>query len=122
MSFPVACASASTSRALAVDPAILLLDEPFSALDAQTREVMQIELLRIWSETGKTAIFITHDIAEAVFLADTVAILSPGPASVLMDQVEVTLPYPRTARTKRDPAFFALVDRISACIGQSAPE
>jgi NitT/TauT family transport system ATP-binding protein len=106
------------ARALAVDPAILLLDEPFSALDAQTREVMQVELLRIWSETGKTAIFITHDIAEAVFLADTVAILSPGPASVLMDLIEVALARPRTARTKRDPAFFALVDRISACIGQ----
>jgi NitT/TauT family transport system ATP-binding protein len=106
------------ARALAVDPAILLLDEPFSALDAQTREVMQLELLRIWRETGKTAIFITHDIAEAVFLADAVAILSPGPASVLMDLVEVALPRPRTAATKRDPAFFALVDRISALIGR----
>ena len=109
------------ARALAVDPAILLLDEPFSALDAQTRETLQLELLRIWGETGKTAIFITHDIAEAVFLADRVAILSPGPASALLDEVEVALPRPRTAHTRRDPAFFALVDRVSACIGRIDP-
>jgi NitT/TauT family transport system ATP-binding protein len=107
------------ARALAVDPAILLLDEPFSALDAQTRETMQNELLRIWDETHKTAIFITHDIAEAVFLADTVAVLSSGPASTLLDEIAVGLPRPRTALTRRDPAFFALVDRVSARIGRS---
>jgi len=104
------------ARALAVDPKILLLDEPFSALDAQTREVMQYELLRIWDETRKTAVFVTHEIAEAVFLADRVAVLSKGPESVLVDMVEVPLPRPRTQQTKRTPLFFALVDRIWAQI------
>lgn len=100
------------ARALAVDPKILLLDEPFSALDAQTREMMQFELLRIWEETRKTAVFITHEIGEAVFLADRVAVLSKGPGSVLIETVEVDLPRPRTQQTKRMPRFFDLVDHI----------
>ncbi|HUZ74154.1 MAG TPA: ABC transporter ATP-binding protein [Stellaceae bacterium] len=104
------------ARALAVDPKILLLDEPFSALDAQTREVMQYELLRIWDETRKTAVFVTHEIGEAVFLADRVAVLSKGPESVIVETVEVPLPRPRTAQTKRAPLFFELVDRIWARI------
>jgi NitT/TauT family transport system ATP-binding protein len=104
------------ARALAVNPQILLLDEPFSALDAQTREGMQYELLRIWEETRKTAIFITHDIAEAVFLADQVAIMSAGPGSELLDVVEVALSRPRTRQSKRDPIFFDAVDRVSAQI------
>jgi NitT/TauT family transport system ATP-binding protein len=104
------------ARALAVDPEILLLDEPFSALDAQTRESMQFELLRLWRETSKTAIFVTHDIGEAVFLADRVAVLSAGPGSVLADLVDVRLPRPRTTRTKREPRFFELVDRVAALI------
>ena len=102
------------ARALAVDPQILLLDEPFSALDAQTREVMQFELLRIWDETRKTAIFITHDIGEAVFLGDQVAIMSAGPGSVLLDVVEVPLPRPRNAQSRRDPVFFEIVDQVAA--------
>ena len=110
------------ARALAVDPKILLLDEPFSALDAQTREVMQCELLRIWDETRKTAVFVTHEIGEAVFLADRVAVLSKGPASVLIETVEVTLPRPRTQQTKRAPLFFDLVDHIWALISGSGRE
>jgi NitT/TauT family transport system ATP-binding protein len=108
------------ARALAVDPKILLLDEPFSALDAQTREGMQYELLRIWGETGKTALFVTHEIGEAVFLADRVAVLSKGPGSVLLDVIDVALPRPRTAETKRAPLFFALVDRIWTLIAGGA--
>jgi NitT/TauT family transport system ATP-binding protein len=100
------------ARALAVDPKIMLLDEPFSALDAQTRETMQYELLRIWEETRKTALFITHEISEAVFLADRVAILSKGPGSVITEMVDVPLPRPRTHLTKREPVFFELVDHI----------
>jgi NitT/TauT family transport system ATP-binding protein len=100
------------ARALAVDPKIMLLDEPFSALDAQTRETMQYELLRIWEETRKTALFITHEISEAVFLADRVAILSKGPASVVTEMVDVPLARPRTHLTKREPLFFELVDHI----------
>jgi NitT/TauT family transport system ATP-binding protein len=100
------------ARALVVNPKIMLLDEPFSALDAQTRETMQYELLRIWDETRKTALFITHEISEAVFLADRVVVLSRGPGSVVSEIVDVPLPRPRTNLTKRDPLFFELVDRI----------
>jgi NitT/TauT family transport system ATP-binding protein len=106
------------ARALAVDPKILLLDEPFSALDAQTREGMQYELLRIWGETRNTALFVTHEISEAVFLADRVAVLSKGPESVLKELVEVPLQRPRTNQTKRLPEFFELVDHIWALIAE----
>ncbi len=100
------------ARALAVNPEILLLDEPFSALDAQTREDMQYELLRIWSETRKTAVFITHEISEAVFLGDQVAILSAGPGSVVLETIDITLSRPRSEQTKRDPLFFEFIDRV----------
>jgi NitT/TauT family transport system ATP-binding protein len=107
------------ARALALDPKLILLDEPFSALDSQTRENMQYELLRIWQETGKTVLFITHDIGEAVFLADQVAVLSAGPGSILMDTVSIPLARPRADATKRAPQFFALVDKISSMIAVS---
>jgi NitT/TauT family transport system ATP-binding protein len=103
------------ARALATDPELLLLDEPFAALDAQTREVMQEELTRIWQADGvsggKTAIFITHDVPEAVFLADRVIVLSSGPAH-LVEAVTVDLPRPRNAAVKRSPDFLALTDFI----------
>ncbi|MBV9132428.1 MAG: ATP-binding cassette domain-containing protein, partial [Chloroflexi bacterium] len=82
------------ARALATDPDMLLLDEPFAALDAQTREFMQRELLRIWGETRKTALFITHDIKEAVYLADRVMVFSKRPGRV-KSCVEIHLPRPR---------------------------
>jgi NitT/TauT family transport system ATP-binding protein len=83
------------ARALANDPKILLMDEPFAALDAQTRSMMQAELVRIWSETRKTVIFVTHDIGEAVMLADRIGIMAAGPASHLKEIVDVKVGRPR---------------------------
>jgi NitT/TauT family transport system ATP-binding protein len=99
------------ARALATDPEVLLLDEPFAALDAQTREFMQRELLRIWGETRKTALFITHDIKEAVYLADRVMIFSRRPGRV-KDSVEIDLSRPRELSIKRDPNFLSYEDQI----------
>ncbi len=95
------------ARALAVDPEVLLLDEPFAALDSQTREMMQGELLRIWSETRKTAVFITHDIVEAVYLADRVIVMSARPGRI-KEVVKIDLPRPRDLRIKRDAQFLAI--------------
>jgi NitT/TauT family transport system ATP-binding protein len=100
------------ARALAIDPDILLLDEPFSALDSQTREVMGGELLSIWEATAKTALLITHQIDEAVFLSDSVVVLSSGPRSVVKHIVPITLERPRTPDMRRSPEFLAIVDYI----------
>jgi NitT/TauT family transport system ATP-binding protein len=100
------------ARALAIDPDILLLDEPFSALDSQTREMMGGELLRIWEATAKTAVLITHQIDEAVFLSDSVVVLSAGPRSVVKHIVPITLERPRTPELRRSPEFLAMVDHI----------
>lgn len=100
------------ARALARDPDVLLLDEPFASLDAQTREEMQEELMKIWTVAGKSGLFITHQIDEAVYLADRVLVMSGGPASVLVDEVEVTFARPRPLHLKRDPDFQLIVDRI----------
>src|SRR5438128_971037 len=99
------------ARALATDPELLLLDEPFASLDAQTRETMQQELTRIWGETRKTAIFITHDIKEAVYLADRVLVFTRRPGRV-KTCVEVDLPRPRELNIKRDPRFLEYEDQI----------
>jgi NitT/TauT family transport system ATP-binding protein len=107
------------ARALAMDPEILLLDEPFAALDAQTRETMQHELLRVWNETRKTAIFITHDIVEAVYLADRVFVLSARPGR-LKETITVDLERPRDLRIKLDPRFVAIQTRIWESIREEA--
>jgi NitT/TauT family transport system ATP-binding protein len=99
------------ARALATDPEMLLLDEPFAALDAQTREFMQLELLRIWRHTKKTALFITHDIKEAVYLADRVLIFSARPGRV-KESVQIDLPRPRELRVKRETRFLEYEDAI----------
>jgi NitT/TauT family transport system ATP-binding protein len=99
------------ARALAIDPQILLMDEPFSALDAQTREIMQGELQRIWERGRKTVLFVTHQIDEAVFLSDRVLVFARRPGRIL-EEIRVALPRPRILATKREPAFVALVDRI----------
>jgi NitT/TauT family transport system ATP-binding protein len=99
------------ARALAVDPEILLMDEPFSALDAQTREIMQTELLRIWNEGRKTVLFVTHQIDEAVFLSDRVFVFGRRPGRI-REAVRVNLPRPRSLEVKRAPEFIAYVDHI----------
>jgi NitT/TauT family transport system ATP-binding protein len=99
------------ARALAIDPDILLMDEPFSALDAQTREIMQAELLRIWEQGRKTVLFVTHQIDEAVFLSDRVLVFARRPGRV-QENVEVALPRPRTLAIKRTPDFVRYVDHI----------
>jgi NitT/TauT family transport system ATP-binding protein len=99
------------ARALAIDPEILLMDEPFSALDAQTREIMQTELLRIWEKGRKTVLFVTHQIDEAVFLSDRVLVFARRPGRI-QESVEIGLPRPRTLAMKRTPEFVAYVDQI----------
>ncbi len=99
------------ARALAIDPQILLMDEPFAALDAQTREIMQAELLRIWERGHKTVLFVTHQIDEAVFLADRVVVFARRPGR-LQEEVKIALPRPRDLAIKRTAEFVALVDRI----------
>jgi NitT/TauT family transport system ATP-binding protein len=98
---------ASISRALIHDPQLLLMDEPFGALDALTREKMNLEILRIWQETQKTILFVTHGIQEAVFLADRVIVLSARPARMVAT-IEVNLPRPRTMELKAEKEFGRL--------------
>jgi NitT/TauT family transport system ATP-binding protein len=105
------------ARAIAIEPDILLMDEPFASLDAISREAMQQELMRIVALTGKTVLFITHQIEEAVLLADRIAVFSARPGR-LMRIVEVGLPRPRDLRAKRSAAFQALVDEVWALIAQ----
>jgi len=99
------------ARALAVDPRILLMDEPFAALDAQTRNFMQLELLRIWAETKKTVIFVTHMIAEAILLSDRVVVFSHRPGTI-RSEFQVPLPRPRTMEMRSDPRFLELENVI----------
>lgn len=99
------------ARALAVDPELLLLDEPFAALDAQTREQMQSELLRIWSESRKTALFITHQIDEAIYLADRVVVFTARPGRILAD-VPIELGRPRPLSVKLTEEFLKYEQNI----------
>jgi len=121
------------ARALSFDPPLLLMDEPFGALDEMTRERLNLELLRIWEASGSTIVFVTHSIAEAVFLSTRVIVMSarPGRISRIMP---IDLPQPRQATTREDPRFFAYVteirealhlgadlDRQVAATGEEAP-
>ena len=101
----------SIARGLVQDPPVLLMDEPFAALDEQTRMTMGQELLRIWSATRKTVVFITHSLTEAVYLADEVYVMSARPGR-LIDRIEITLPRPRTYEMMANDTFGRLRDRI----------
>jgi len=101
----------SITRALISDPAILLMDEPFGALDAMTREQMNLELLRIWRQSRKTIFFITHSIPEAIFLSDRVMVLSERPGSVVRI-IDIPLPTPRTLEVMNTPEFGELSKQI----------
>jgi NitT/TauT family transport system ATP-binding protein len=102
---------ANLARALTIDPDVLLMDEPFASLDAQTREIMQSELLRIWRSNRKTVLFVTHQIDEAVYLADRVVVMTSRPGQVKA-VVDVAIPRPRDLSVKRTPRFLELVDEI----------
>ncbi len=99
------------ARALAIRPEILLMDEPFSALDEFTREKLHVDLLKIWRKTNKTIVFVTHNIQESVFLSDRVCVLSPHPGR-LSAVVDIDLPRPRTMELKNTPEFTALVAKV----------
>ncbi len=99
------------ARALAFEPSLLLMDEPFGALDEFTRERMNMELLRIWRQTGITVVFVTHSIPEAVFLSSRVVVMSPRPGRITQ-VIDIDLPHPRVFETRELPRFFELVTQV----------
>jgi NitT/TauT family transport system ATP-binding protein len=99
------------ARALAIEPRVLLMDEPFAAVDAQTREILQFELLRIWQMRPTTMVFVTHSIEEAVLMGDRVVVLKGRPSSVF-EEIEVDLPHPRNRATLAHPRFAALREHV----------
>jgi NitT/TauT family transport system ATP-binding protein len=107
---------AAIARALVHDPKLILMDEPFGALDALTREKMNLELLRIWQQAGKTIVFVTHGISEAVFLGTRVVVLTAGPAR-MADNFLVELPHPRTLDVKTHERFGEYTRRIYRLLG-----
>ena len=109
----------SIARALSFDPALLLMDEPFGALDEMTRERLNMELLRIWEASGSTIVFVTHSIAEAVFLSTRVVVMSARPGRI-SDLIPIDLPQPRTGATREEPRFFEHVTRVREALHMGA--
>ena len=101
----------SIARALALEPSILLMDEPFGALDEMTRERMNSEVQRIWQQTGTTVVFVTHSIPEAVFLSSKVVVMSPRPGRIVR-VIDIDLPRPRTDDTRETPRYFELITEV----------
>ncbi len=112
---------AAICRALIHDPSVLVMDEPFGALDAMTREEMGVELLRIWQQYRKTVVFVTHSIREAVWLSDRVVVMTARPAKIA-EVVTIDLPRPRTAKMQFLPAFGQYVEQISTTIARREGE
>ena len=112
----------SIARALSFDPALLLMDEPFGALDEMTRERLNMELLQIWEKARSTVVFVTHSIPEAVYLSTRVVVMSARPGRIA-DVIEIDLPQPRTAETREDPRFFEHVTAVREALaaGGHAP-
>jgi NitT/TauT family transport system ATP-binding protein len=106
----------SIARSLVHDPKLVLMDEPFGALDALTREHMNLELLRIWEQSGKTILFVTHGISEAVFLGSKIAVMTSGPAR-LAKEIDVQLPYPRRLDMKTHEDFGAYAREVYGLLG-----
>jgi NitT/TauT family transport system ATP-binding protein len=106
------------ARVLANDPAILLMDEPFGALDSQTRRSMQRELAEIWTKNRKTVLFITHDIDEAIVLGDRIVVMSAGPNAVIAEVIVNTLERPRV----RNAQFLELWQKVDTLLGKSSPD
>jgi NitT/TauT family transport system ATP-binding protein len=109
------------ARALAVEPNVLLMDEPFASVDAQTREILQFELLRIWESRPTTMVFVTHSIEEAVLMGDRVFVLKGRPSSIC-ETIEIDLPRPRTRETLREPRFAALREHVWETLMSEARE
>jgi NitT/TauT family transport system ATP-binding protein len=105
-------------RALIHDPPLLLMDEPFGALDALTREQMVLELHRIWYQARKSVVFVTHDIEEAAFLADRILIMTPRPGRIA-EIASVNIPHPRDRETRDQPEYIAIVSRIRKLFSQT---
>jgi NitT/TauT family transport system ATP-binding protein len=99
------------ARALAFNPSLLLMDEPFGALDEMTRELMQQEVLRIWGETDTTVVFVTHSIPEAVFLSTRVVVMSPRPGRI-SDVIDIELPHPRDVDTRESQDYYRLITEV----------
>ena len=110
---------ASIVRALAPDPGVLLMDEPFGALDAFTRDEMNLLLMRLWTEASKTIVFVTHNIGEAIFLADRVVVMTPRPGR-LARIFDIELPRPRTVEMTFEPEFIALIREIKGVVERGA--
>jgi NitT/TauT family transport system ATP-binding protein len=111
---------AALARTLALEPEVLLMDEPFGALDAQTRELMQEELTRLWQASELTVVFVTHDIHEAIFLGDRVVVMGAAPGTIVED-CRIELPRPRSEQTKSDPRVLEYRAHLWGLIRAAAP-
>jgi NitT/TauT family transport system ATP-binding protein len=111
------------ARSIAANPEVLIMDEPFGALDAQTRRILQDELIRIWKKTGKTILFVTHDITEAVYLGENISIFSVAPNASIVDRINIPYAYPRDVNEKQISEFIkSTTEKLENAISRSKVE